>query len=296
MKRDFLDTARASERTPSSVDGGFGDGDGTGEIPKARKSTTLSGAEWYNQQAHRAVNQAIGRVIRHRNDYGAVLFLDHRFSEPRNRDGLSKWLRPYLLDESFGASTRGIVGFFKEAKTKADQSRVRPELRYEEPSQQTPLIGTSLENQVTQVAVISSTQGGSTTDSFIPESLIKKRFDLNDLPYQDHNTSIKTQADAKAATTTTLADAYSRGKPHTNSMSMREEGPSIWNDLSKSSSSNALRPIPTKMSKDLSTAKRNRDDAKQQAKTFFDCAKQVLSKEDLLKTQQLLVSMKKYGG
>lgn len=39
----------------------------------------LSGEEWYNQQASRAVNQAVGRVIRHRHDYGAIIFCDERF-------------------------------------------------------------------------------------------------------------------------------------------------------------------------------------------------------------------------
>lgn len=38
----------------------------------------LSGHQWYNQQASRAVNQAIGRVIRHRQDYGAIFLCDDR--------------------------------------------------------------------------------------------------------------------------------------------------------------------------------------------------------------------------
>ena len=39
----------------------------------------LSGNNWYSQQAARAVNQAIGRVIRHRNDFGAIFLCDERY-------------------------------------------------------------------------------------------------------------------------------------------------------------------------------------------------------------------------
>ncbi|KAK6148863.1 hypothetical protein DH2020_016388 [Rehmannia glutinosa] len=36
----------------------------------------LTGEEWYTQQASRAVNQAVGRVIRHKHDYGAIILCD----------------------------------------------------------------------------------------------------------------------------------------------------------------------------------------------------------------------------
>lgn len=39
----------------------------------------MTGEDWYTQQASRAVNQAVGRVIRHRHDYGAIIFCDERY-------------------------------------------------------------------------------------------------------------------------------------------------------------------------------------------------------------------------
>lgn len=51
----------------------------------------LTGTQWYSQQASRAVNQAIGRVIRHRFDYGAILLLDTRFVFPHT-NASAGWL------------------------------------------------------------------------------------------------------------------------------------------------------------------------------------------------------------
>ncbi|XP_066932023.1 Fanconi anemia group J protein homolog [Clytia hemisphaerica] len=54
----------------------------------------LNGGEWYEMQAFRALNQAVGRCIRHRNDWGAIIMIDERFQKsPKYRDGLSKWVR-----------------------------------------------------------------------------------------------------------------------------------------------------------------------------------------------------------
>ena len=39
----------------------------------------LKGSQWYEVQAFRALNQALGRCIRHRNDYGALLVVDQRY-------------------------------------------------------------------------------------------------------------------------------------------------------------------------------------------------------------------------
>lgn len=51
----------------------------------------LPGSLWYEQQAFRALNQAIGRCIRHKDDWGAIVLVDDRFRQPRYQKGLSRW-------------------------------------------------------------------------------------------------------------------------------------------------------------------------------------------------------------
>jgi regulator of telomere elongation helicase 1 len=137
MKREYLDNIRTQSSKKASENGGFA-------LTKASKSHNdkLSGNEWYAQQAHRAVNQAIGRVIRNRNDYGAVLLLDSRFDQPQNQQGLSKWLRPHIQkDEGFGIAIRSLVEFYKAARHCTEQMKLeqkkavdasKPMLEYED--------------------------------------------------------------------------------------------------------------------------------------------------------------------
>ncbi len=37
------------------------------------------------------MNQAIGRIIRHKHDYGAVFLIDERFDFKHIKDNLSNW-------------------------------------------------------------------------------------------------------------------------------------------------------------------------------------------------------------
>lgn len=77
----------------------------------------LSGQEWYRQQASRAVNQAIGRVIRHRQDYGAVFLCDHRFAFADARAQLPSWVRPHVrVYDNFGHVIRDVAQFFRVAE------------------------------------------------------------------------------------------------------------------------------------------------------------------------------------
>ncbi|XP_067410131.1 regulator of telomere elongation helicase 1 isoform X4 [Emydura macquarii macquarii] len=77
----------------------------------------LSGREWYRQQASRAVNQAIGRVIRHRQDYGAIFLCDNRFTNNDVRAQLPSWVRPYVkVYDNFGHAVREVSQFFRIAQ------------------------------------------------------------------------------------------------------------------------------------------------------------------------------------
>uniref|UniRef100_A0A674MNE4 Regulator of telomere elongation helicase 1 n=1 Tax=Takifugu rubripes TaxID=31033 RepID=A0A674MNE4_TAKRU len=94
---------------------------------KTSKLKFLSGQQWYKQQAFRAVNQAIGRVIRHRHDFGAILLCDHRFKNPDARAQLPLWVKPYVNQyDSFGNVIRDVSKFFRVAQKRVSSDCVFP--------------------------------------------------------------------------------------------------------------------------------------------------------------------------
>lgn len=82
-------------------------------------SQMMSGDEWYFLEATRAVNQAIGRVIRHKDDYGAILLCDYRFNQPRQKAQLSSWIQGHLKEAqptTFGPMIGAVSRFFRNAE------------------------------------------------------------------------------------------------------------------------------------------------------------------------------------
>ncbi|AAD55463.1 Hypothetical protein [Arabidopsis thaliana] len=85
---------------------------------KLPRSTLLSGSMWYSQEAARAVNQAIGRVIRHRHDYGAIIFCDDRFEQPSQQSKISLWIRPNVKCYSrYGEVISDLARFFRTERS-----------------------------------------------------------------------------------------------------------------------------------------------------------------------------------
>lgn len=87
---------------------------------RTRENELLSGDDWYFLEASRAVNQAIGRVIRHKNDYGAILLCDTRFHNPRQKGQLSRWIQSHLNsqngNQAFGPMIGELARFFRSAE------------------------------------------------------------------------------------------------------------------------------------------------------------------------------------
>ncbi|KAK3129502.1 hypothetical protein QOZ80_6BG0480720 [Eleusine coracana subsp. coracana] len=77
----------------------------------------LSGSEWYCHQAFRALNQAAGRCIRHKFDYGGIILIDERYQEDRNLVYVSKWLRSAIKEyKSFQDTMDEMQKFFQNAQ------------------------------------------------------------------------------------------------------------------------------------------------------------------------------------
>ena len=216
LKREYLDSAKARSKVVRNDDAGFdaspsdisSEGIGKGRAwNQQEQQEHLSGAAWYDQQAHRAVNQAVGRTIRHRNDYGAILLLDSRFADARNRKGLSKWVRPYIQeDQGMGKNVGSLGRFFKAAQEMKERERVEAtgksgaiQLEYEE-ERAMKGFGANQddkeeEDEITRIAVVQAKASVSSerdcgngksgpdddlTRGFVRPDLVLKRVDMKD--------------------------------------------------------------------------------------------------------------------
>uniref|UniRef100_A0A4W3JCH2 DNA 5'-3' helicase n=1 Tax=Callorhinchus milii TaxID=7868 RepID=A0A4W3JCH2_CALMI len=83
----------------------------------------LRGSQWYDIQAFRALNQALGRCIRHKNDWGALILVDDRFRNNPNRyiNGLSKWVRQQVHHHpDFSSALQSLATFSKAQQEDVD--------------------------------------------------------------------------------------------------------------------------------------------------------------------------------
>lgn len=85
---------------------------------RTKENEMLSGDEWYVLNAVRAINQAIGRVILHKDDYGAILLCDNRFYLRSNQANISDWLKSHLnnWNSPFDTMIKDLYRFYENAK------------------------------------------------------------------------------------------------------------------------------------------------------------------------------------
>ncbi|KAI9801670.1 MAG: ATP-dependent DNA helicase chl1 [Piccolia ochrophora] len=62
-----------------------------------RSEAKAAGREYYENACMRAVNQSIGRAIRHQNDYAAILLLDQRYAGEKIKSKLPGWIQKGLV-------------------------------------------------------------------------------------------------------------------------------------------------------------------------------------------------------
>jgi chromosome transmission fidelity protein 1 len=90
---------------------------GSGSEESRRLSAKAAGRDFYENACMRAVNQCIGRAIRHRNDYAAIVLIDKRYGKTSIEAKLPGWIKQSLVKDSalLPAATTldGLACFFR---------------------------------------------------------------------------------------------------------------------------------------------------------------------------------------
>lgn len=73
-----------------------------------------AGQQYYENLCIKGINQSIGRAVRHKNDYAAIILLDRRYSSKLSiKNGLPKWMLQSLVHhERFGPMFAQLKSFY----------------------------------------------------------------------------------------------------------------------------------------------------------------------------------------
>lgn len=79
-----------------------------------------AGREFYENACMRAVNQSIGRAIRHQNDFASIILLDRRYKTERISSKLPGWIKQSIVqskgNESFHEVIDSLETFFQSKR------------------------------------------------------------------------------------------------------------------------------------------------------------------------------------
>lgn len=84
-------------------------------MPRSSDGNKLPGQIHFENLCMKAVNQSIGRAIRHKDDFAAILLLDHRYMRASVKSKLPGWINERLqVIERFGPAFASIRKFFND--------------------------------------------------------------------------------------------------------------------------------------------------------------------------------------
>ncbi|KAK4208086.1 ATP-dependent RNA helicase chl1 [Rhypophila decipiens] len=78
--------------------------------PQQKEQAKQAARDFYENACMRAVNQSIGRAIRHRGDYAAIVLVDRRFGTERIKTKLPGWIRGGIVEGSEKKGLGGLMG------------------------------------------------------------------------------------------------------------------------------------------------------------------------------------------
>ncbi|KAI0937761.1 hypothetical protein AcW1_003835 [Taiwanofungus camphoratus] len=90
-------------------------GDGRHDAPARPLGGTKDAAtELYENMCMNAVNQSIGRAIRHQGDWASLILIDGRYASPRIRKKLPGWIEHNaVVTDSFGQAIKQMSSFYR---------------------------------------------------------------------------------------------------------------------------------------------------------------------------------------
>jgi len=87
-------------------------------VTKKERGQKDAAAELYENMCMNAVNQSIGRAVRHKGDWASLLLLDRRYATTSIRNKLPKWIGGGLIvRDGFGPTVKEMGSFFKGKRT-----------------------------------------------------------------------------------------------------------------------------------------------------------------------------------
>ncbi|KAF8333493.1 DNA repair helicase [Cantharellus anzutake] len=76
-----------------------------------------AGMELYENICMKAVNQSIGRAIRHKNDWASLILIDQRYSTSRIQNKLPNWIRSEIIvAKTWGDGIRELGAFYRRKR------------------------------------------------------------------------------------------------------------------------------------------------------------------------------------